>query len=171
MRTLTAPERRAMRAKAHHLHPVVIVGQQGLTPTVMREIEINLRAHELMKIRVFNDDRAAREQMLEQICGELDAAPVQHLGKLLVVWRPAPPAAVSAPTGDKNKSSTTKRAVRRVPAVSVAKGARGGGSGAQSRSREPAAGKKPAAGRAPRSATTAKSPPLAGARRRRRTAA
>jgi RNA-binding protein len=170
MRTLTAPERRAMRAKAHHLHPVVIVGQQGLTPTVMREIEINLRAHELMKIRVFNDDRAARERMLEQICGELDAAPVQHLGKLLVVWRPAPAAAISAPPGDKNKSSTTKRAVRRVPAARVAKDARGGAV-AQPRSREPAAGKKPAARRVPRAATTAKPAPLAGARRRRRTAA
>lgn len=159
-----------MRAKAHHLHPVVIVGQQGLTPAVMREIEVNLRAHELMKIRVFNDDRAARDQMLEQICGELDAAPVQHLGKLLVVWRPAPVAAISAPTGDKNKSSTTKRAVRRVPATRVAKDARGG-AGAQPRSRAPATGKKPAARRVPRAAAAAKTAPLAGARRRRRTAA
>jgi putative YhbY family RNA-binding protein len=162
-----------MRSKAHHLHPVVIVGQQGLTPTVMREIEVNLRAHELMKIRVFNDDRAARARMLEQICGELDAAPVQHLGKLLVIWRPAPAAAATSPAGDKDKSSTTKRPVQRVTAGRVAKDKRAGGSGAlaRSRSREPVAGKKPAARRVPRAATTAKSAPAAGARRRRRSAA
>jgi RNA-binding protein len=162
-----------MRSKAHHLHPVVIVGQHGLTPTLMREIEVNLRAHELMKIRVFNDDRAAREQILAQICGELDAAPVQHLGKLLVIWRPAPAAPATAPEAEKNKSSTTKRPVQRLAAGKVAKDKRAGGSGvlARSRSREPAAGKKPAARRVPRAAPTAKSAPAAGARRRRRTAA
>jgi putative YhbY family RNA-binding protein len=90
MTVLTPPKRRALRAKAHHLQPVVSIGQHGLTPGVLREIDINLRAHELIKIRVFNEDRVARESMLERICAELDAAAVQHLGKLLIVWRPAP---------------------------------------------------------------------------------
>jgi putative YhbY family RNA-binding protein len=96
MKSLTPTERRALRAKAHHLEPVVIIGNAGLTPAVMHEIDVNLLAHELIKIRVFNDERAARDALLERICSELDAAAVQHIGKLLVVFRqrptPAPPA-------------------------------------------------------------------------------
>ncbi len=91
MRTLTPAERRAFRAKAHPLHPVVTIGQHGLTPAVLHEIDVNLLAHELIKIRVFSDDRDEREALLARICAELDAAPVQHLGKILTIWRPAPP--------------------------------------------------------------------------------
>src|SRR6266404_9125935 len=92
MLALTPTERRDLRAKAHRLHPVVSVGHHGLTPAVLHEIDVNLLAHELIKVRVFADDRSARETLLARICAELDAAPVQHIGKLFVVWRPAPPA-------------------------------------------------------------------------------
>jgi RNA-binding protein len=91
MLALTPAERRDLRARAHALHPVVSVGQHGLTPAVLHEIDVNLLAHELIKVRVFADGRGAREVLLARICAELDAAPVQHIGKLLVVWRPAPP--------------------------------------------------------------------------------
>ena len=91
MRTLAPAERRAFRAKAHALHPVVAIGQHGLTPAVLHEIDVNLLAHELIKIRVFGDDRDAREALFVRICGDLDAAPVQHLGKVFTIWRPAPP--------------------------------------------------------------------------------
>lgn len=91
MKTLTAAERRALRAKAHSLSPVVAIGQHGLTPSVLHEIDVALLAHELIKIRVFNDDRDERNALFDRICGELDAAAVQHIGKQLVVWRPAPP--------------------------------------------------------------------------------
>jgi RNA-binding protein len=90
MRTLSPGERRALRARAHLLHPVVSIGQHGLTPAVLHEIDVNLAAHELIKIRVFVDVRNERDAMLERICAELDAAAVQHLGKVLIVWRPAP---------------------------------------------------------------------------------
>jgi putative YhbY family RNA-binding protein len=90
MISLTPPERRALRAKAHHLDPVVSIGAHGLTAAVLHEIDVNLIAHELVKVRVFNDDRVAREALMSSICAELDAAPVQHIGKLLVVWRPSP---------------------------------------------------------------------------------
>jgi putative YhbY family RNA-binding protein len=96
MLALTPAERRDLKAKAHRLHPVVSVGHHGLTPAVLHEIDVNLLAHELIKVRVFEDDRHARETLLARICAELDAAPVQHIGKLLVVWRPAPPAVESA---------------------------------------------------------------------------
>jgi RNA-binding protein len=98
MTTLTPTQRRELRAKAHHLHPVVIVGHHGLTAAVLHEIDVNLLAHELIKIRVFNEDREQRNAMLEQICAVLDAASVQQIGKLLVLWRPAPAKAEAQPT-------------------------------------------------------------------------
>ena len=95
MPALTPAERRDLRARAHRLEPVVSVGQHGLTPAVLHEIDINLSAHELIKVRVFAD-RDMREAFLQRICAELDAAPVQHIGKLLVVWRPKPQESVEA---------------------------------------------------------------------------
>ncbi|WP_027015823.1 YhbY family RNA-binding protein [Comamonas composti] len=87
---LTTAERREHRADAHHLDPVVLIGGDGLTPAVQKEVDAALNAHGLIKVRVFNDDRAAREQIHLQLCEELSAAPIQHIGKLLVLWRPVP---------------------------------------------------------------------------------
>ena len=87
---LTAAERREQRAAAHHMDPVVLIGGDGLTPAVKKEIDAALNAHGLIKVRVFNDDRAARELMYHELTAELNAAPIQHIGKLLVMWRPQP---------------------------------------------------------------------------------
>jgi RNA-binding protein len=70
---------------------VVMIGGDGLTPSVTKEVDLALKAHGLIKVRVFSDDRAAREAMLAQLADELGAAPIQHIGKLLVLWRPIPP--------------------------------------------------------------------------------
>lgn len=88
MLKLTPAERSALRSDAHALDPVVIVGDSGLTPGVIKEIDASLNAHGLIKIRVFGDDREARVAMYETICAQLGAAPVQHIGKLLVIYRP-----------------------------------------------------------------------------------
>lgn len=88
MLDITADQRRALRARAHALNPVVAISQNGLSESVLQEISVSLESHELIKIRVFNDDRAVREQYLNTICEQLGAAPVQHIGKLLVIWRP-----------------------------------------------------------------------------------
>ncbi|WP_028833864.1 YhbY family RNA-binding protein [Pseudoduganella sp. UC29_71] len=85
---LTPVERAALRAEAHGLKPVVMIGEAGLTPAVIKEIELGLDAHGLIKVRVFGDDREARAGMYDTICEQLDAAPVQHIGKLLVLYRP-----------------------------------------------------------------------------------
>ncbi|QIL69040.1 YhbY family RNA-binding protein [Diaphorobacter sp. HDW4B] len=85
---LTPTERREHRANAHHLDPVVMIGGDGLTPGVQKEIDAALNAHGLIKVRVFNDDRAARDEMYQQLADTLNAAPIQHIGKLLVLWRP-----------------------------------------------------------------------------------
>lgn len=85
---LTPAQRKVHRADAHHLNPVVIIGSDGLTSAVQKEVDAALKAHGLIKIRVFNDDRAAREAILLQLTDALHAAPIQHIGKLLVIWRP-----------------------------------------------------------------------------------
>ena len=90
---LTPAERREHRANAHHLDPVVLIGGDGLTPAVKKEIDAALNAHGLIKVRVFGDDRSARELMYQELAAELNAAPIQHIGKLLVLWRPQPPKA------------------------------------------------------------------------------
>jgi RNA-binding protein len=90
MLEITAEQRRALRARAHALNPVVAISQNGLSESVLQEIGRSLESHELIKIRVFNDERQVREHYLTTICDQLGAAPVQHIGKLLVVWRPAP---------------------------------------------------------------------------------
>ena len=90
MLDISADQRRALRARAHALNPVVAISQNGLSDSVLQEIGSNLDSHELIKIRVFNDDRAEREKYLKIICEQLGAAAVQHIGKLLVVWRPSP---------------------------------------------------------------------------------
>lgn len=88
MLKLTPAERSALRADAHALHPVVIIGESGLTPSVMKEIDASLNSHGLIKVRVFGDDREARVGIYETICATLDAVPIQHIGKLLVLYRP-----------------------------------------------------------------------------------
>jgi putative YhbY family RNA-binding protein len=87
---LSPTERKAQRALAHHLDPVVMVGGDGLTANVKKETDAALNAHGLIKVRVFSDDRAAREAMFQTLAEELSAAPIQHIGKLLVLWRPMP---------------------------------------------------------------------------------
>jgi len=87
---LTPAQRKEHRSDAHHLDPVVMVGGDGLTAAVKNEADAALNAHGLIKIRVFSDDRAAREAMFQTLADELNAAPIQHIGKLLVLWRPVP---------------------------------------------------------------------------------
>jgi len=87
---LTPAQRKEKRGEAHHLDPVVLIGADGLTDAVVKEADIALNAHGLIKVRVFSDVRADREAALSTLADRLNAAPVQHIGKLLVLWRPLP---------------------------------------------------------------------------------
>jgi RNA-binding protein len=88
-RELTPEQRKFLKAQAHAMKPVVMIGAQGLTEAVIQEAGRALAAHELIKVRVLGDDREARETYLAGLCAALNASPVQHIGKLLLLYRPA----------------------------------------------------------------------------------
>ena len=89
MSGLSPAERQKLKGRAHELEPVVIIGADGLSAAVIAEIDRALKSHELIKVRV-NADRAEREATLEEICRKTGAQPVQHIGKILVVFRENP---------------------------------------------------------------------------------
>ena len=98
---LTPAQRKVHRAEAYHLDPVVMIGGDGLTANVRKEIDAALNAHGLIKVRVFSDDRVERETLYQSLAGDLNAAPIQHIGKLLVLWRPKPAKEKAAPDEDR----------------------------------------------------------------------
>jgi putative YhbY family RNA-binding protein len=88
--TLSRDERLALRARAHHLNPMVLLGAAGLTEAVLKETDRALTAHELIKVRIPGDDRDERDAIGLQLADRLGAARVQSIGKLLVLYRPRP---------------------------------------------------------------------------------
>jgi RNA-binding protein len=112
---LTPAQVRALKARAHHLEPVVIIGDAGLTPAVLREIDVHLKSHELIKIRATGNDRDARAAMIGTICETLDASSVQHIGKTLIMFRPKPPkGAESAVALSSKHKRPARKAARRT---------------------------------------------------------
>ncbi len=87
MPILTNPQKRHLKALAHHRKPVVIIGDNGITPAVIHEILLALDHHELIKIRVNAEDRQAREAMIAEICAATDAALVQRIGHIATLFR------------------------------------------------------------------------------------
>jgi putative YhbY family RNA-binding protein len=102
---LSPSERRALRAAAHHLQPVVAVAGNGLSPAVLKEIDVSLKAHELIKVKLHGIERDDRAALLNEICAALDCAPVQQIGNILVLWRENP-----------EKSATATAPRRKAPA-------------------------------------------------------
>ena len=90
MLALSVVQRRELKARAHALHPVVMIGKTGLSENVIDEVDRGLTSHELIKIKVQADDPTARKALFEEICQRLDAAAVQHIGKIFVIYRPNP---------------------------------------------------------------------------------
>lgn len=114
MSALTPTLRQALKGRAHHLHPLVIIGDAGLTPAVLREIDIHLKSHELIKIRVAGDGRDARMAMIDNICTALDASPVQHIGKILVIYRPRPAEGAKQEAKPAARRPRARKATRRT---------------------------------------------------------
>ena len=107
---LTPEQCRALRAAAHHLHPVVTVASNGLSDSVVKEIDRSLNAHELIKVKLAGIERPERESLLEEICRRLDCAPVQHIGNTLILWREAPDEPKKAAARRRGKPLTKKQA-------------------------------------------------------------
>ncbi len=97
MKTLTPAQRQYLKGLAHALQPVVMIGNQGLTPAVMKEVERGLNAHELIKIKAATDEPDTRRAWQEAICQATGAAAVQQIGKILVIYRPADKPVIALP--------------------------------------------------------------------------
>jgi RNA-binding protein len=87
---LNSADRKALKAKAHKLEPVVHIGSKGLTEEVIAEIERALSAHELIKVRAAGLERRARDEALDSICRKTGAQEVQQVGKVFVIFRKKP---------------------------------------------------------------------------------
>lgn len=87
---MESEQKRRLRAKAHTLKPVVIVGQAGITPGVITEINLALDHHELIKVRVNAADREQRREMVAQICDDSGAELIQSMGHIVTLFREKP---------------------------------------------------------------------------------
>ncbi len=85
--SLSNKQLRALRARGHHLDPVVILGSAGLSKGVIREIDLSLNHHELMKIKVASTDRADRDKLINDICAQIGAELVQRVGHIALIYR------------------------------------------------------------------------------------
>lgn len=97
MKPLTPAQRQFLKGLAHPLQPVVMIGNQGLTPAVLKEIGRALAAHELIKVKAASGDADTRRAWMDEICAAAGAAPVQQIGRMLVVYRPADEPAIVLP--------------------------------------------------------------------------
>ena len=84
---LTARERARLKARAHPLQPVVHIGRTGVTDRVVAEVDRALTAHELIKVKIPVEDRAARIAIGDEVCARTAAAAVHRVGKILILWR------------------------------------------------------------------------------------
>lgn len=112
-------QRLALRASAHHLRPVVLLGASGLTEAVVKETDRALAAHALIKVRIPSDDRDEREQICAELAGRLGAARIQLIGKLVVLYRPRPedePAPAVKPAARRGAKPAAAPATKRQPA-------------------------------------------------------
>ncbi|HYL88348.1 MAG TPA: YhbY family RNA-binding protein [Burkholderiales bacterium] len=84
---LSPAQRKELKARAHNLDPVVMIGAKGLTDEVVKEVELALKSHELIKVRAPSLDRSAREVAYQALCERTAAEGVQHIGKIFVLYR------------------------------------------------------------------------------------
>jgi len=121
MDDLNAAEKKALKARAHPLNPILQLGEKGLTDAVVAEIDRALAAHELIKVRAAPLNRDEREVALASICERTNAHPIQHIGKMLIVYRQKPPAEAPKtprtrrPRGAKSGWSDRKEARKPAP--------------------------------------------------------
>lgn len=87
---MTSQEKKLLKAQAHTLNPIVVIGAKGLTDALIAEIDFALKSHELIKVRAGTMDRHERAEAFLAICERTGAEPVQHVGKVFVIYRKKP---------------------------------------------------------------------------------
>jgi len=87
--SLTDSQRRHLRGLAHSLKPVVLVGDKGASEALIRELDLSLAHHELLKVRVKAADREDRDALVERLCAATGAELVQRIGHVAVLYRRA----------------------------------------------------------------------------------
>jgi len=85
--TLTSKQRKELKAQAHHLNPVIRVGQKGITDNLLKETDQALTAHELIKVHIAQDEKAARQATAAEIASACHAEVVDHIGKIAILYR------------------------------------------------------------------------------------
>ncbi|MBI5450062.1 MAG: ribosome assembly RNA-binding protein YhbY [Gammaproteobacteria bacterium] len=98
---LNPKQRSHLRALAHHLKPVIMIGNNGYTPAVQAEIELALAHHELIKVKINHGERPQREQIADQICAASSCELVQNIGRTTIVYRPATEPKITLPKAKK----------------------------------------------------------------------
>ncbi|MDD5412308.1 MAG: ribosome assembly RNA-binding protein YhbY [Methylobacter sp.] len=86
---MNSAEKKKLRAQAHSLKPVIMIGQSGFTAAVLAEIELALNSHELIKVRI-RAEREDRKQISEKICADTGAELIQNIGQIAVIYRQNP---------------------------------------------------------------------------------
>ena len=97
MKSLTAAQRQHLRSLAHTRQPVVMIGNNGLSASVLKEIELALNSHELIKIKASSNELETRRTWMAEICAGTGASPVQQIGKILVIYRAASKPVIALP--------------------------------------------------------------------------
>ncbi len=87
---MNAADKKQLKSRAHALKPVVIVGQSGLSETVLAEIELALNHHELIKVKIRSTDRQTHKQLSQKICTATGAELIQSIGQIIVIYRENP---------------------------------------------------------------------------------
>ena len=88
--SLSSAQIKSLKAQAHHLSPVVLMGGAGLTDAIIKEVSMALDAHGLIKVSLTGEDRADRKDIMARICEALSCAPVQLIGKQAILFREKP---------------------------------------------------------------------------------
>jgi RNA-binding protein len=86
---LTAAQTRFLRGQAHDLKALLQIGNKGVTPAFIAELDAVLEQHELVKVKVAGEDREARDTLICELADQADAALVQRIGHTAVLYRPS----------------------------------------------------------------------------------
>lgn len=97
MTTLSTKQKQFLKGLAHHLNPVVMLGNNGLTEGVLAEIDNALDYHELIKIKIAGAERETKQLIINAIVRETKASKVQTIGHILVLYRPSEEAKIQLP--------------------------------------------------------------------------